>query len=155
MNKNELMLLVIKQLLEQVDVCPECFDLECDEVSQHKTYSGTTIVWRPRIESDGEIMNDPISGVTNTIILYYNKSIHTLSCHIFLKDIGSLPTMNMQSDASMEIAMWWPKEFYKPYRKFNKLKKALIQHHKRKENNKFFSKLMSVFPTSLDDKLLK
>jgi len=152
MTKDELIQLTIKQLNESLNSSPECFELLEDPLWPilDTTKSYITIVWRLKIDINGDTYLDP-NNSPRTIILSYSFFSKKLSCYIYFRDVDS-PHKAIMADAAIDVAYKFP-IFNKSYRKFKKFRTNLINKIKEKEQLDYLKKLNCIFPAALDEKL--
>lgn len=152
MTKDELIQLTIDQLSESLNSSLVCFELHEDPVWPYidpsKYY--TTILWKFKVEVDGNAIPDP-NNSPRTIILGYCHSTKQLSCQIFFRDVES-PNKAIMADATVRMTYKVPM-LNKSYRKFSKLRKTIIKRLKEKDQLDYLKKLNSIFPTALDENL--
>lgn len=151
MTKEEVMCATLKQLSDSLRISPERFKLEDPEVGEC-TFPGPTIIWKFKVELDGQYIQDP-NNAPRTIIVTYNSMGRTLSCAIYLRDIGSYTNMAPDALIKVNYNVWC--YFYKSYWRFMKLRKQLIEVHKNNTNLHFLKKLNSIFPSALDENILE
>ena len=153
MTKEELVELTLKQLSDNLDSCPDCFELfedpEWPEANVTKTYC--TIMWKFMVEIGDQNYPDP-NNSPRTIIVTYSFSAKKLSCYIFFREVDS-PNKAMMADAGVEITYKIP-ILNRSYRVFTRLRKSLIRLLKEDDNLDYLKKLNSIFPAALDHNLL-
>lgn len=146
MDKHELVGLTIDRLLEHFKMSPESF--EYLESSNHPT-----IVWRPKVQL-GDYMSTIVEDPNNAsaVTVSFNYFVNEMYCNIYVKVPekfdGAKPDVSISSRRMFE-------NWRSNYRKFKKLKKMIIARDRYKENMIYLKKLSSVFPDTLDDRLLK
>lgn len=150
MNKRDLVELTIERLLANFENSPESFELK--DSSLDNLYSGTTVIWRPKIQLNNydHVVDDPNNSHSVVIILCPNTS--RISCYLFLKTPPTYDAARADyAVSSLEYFMKWRSH----YRKFKKLVKLIKARDLYKENMQYLSKLSSVFPDTLDKHFLK
>ncbi len=153
MTKTDIICATIDQLLDSIKRSPECFLIEDQELNNLSVIAMTAIIWRFRIEIDGNNIPDP-NNAARTIIISYNNLNKTITSNIIFRDVSNIHN-NIMVDASASVSCGdWP-WLNKAYRKFRKLRKKLIQLKKDKDNLEYLSKLHTIFPTAFDNDLLK
>lgn len=151
MTKEDLINITLKQLLESSKLSPECFKMEDPELGDI-TNGSCSIMWRYRIEIDGNNLPDP-NNAARTIVISYNFIMKSMTCFIFMKEINYFSSVsNPDATARVMFNVPW---FHASYWKFMKLRKTIFLAYKEKENLSYLSKLYSIFPTMGDDDLLK
>jgi 23S rRNA U2552 (ribose-2'-O)-methylase RlmE/FtsJ len=142
MTKDELMRLTLQQLTENFYLHPECFVLEDPEVgSDLKGISNSIITFQSAA--------DPNSN-TRAVVITYNETIRMLTCNIYFKTIPPNGITGVKPDAYTSVRIEF-RLFNGTYKKFRKLRAAMIKNFREKENNEFLKKLHSVFPGTFDD----
>jgi hypothetical protein len=150
MTKEELIHITLKQLIESFKVSPECFQTEaCD--SSGRTPIGPMILWRFRVELEGNNIPDP-NNPSKTILVVYNEMAKTLTCNIFLRDV---PDFNkaIMADGDATIHLTFP-FLNRSYREFKDLRKRILRRKLELKGMEYLNKLRSIFPTTHDDDLL-
>ncbi len=150
MTKDELVLITLKQLEESFKNSPECFHLDDSEIGQ-TNYPGPTIIWKFRVELDGKTIQDP-NNATRTVIVTYNNMAKQLTTYIFFREVNNISNTIMADAVATTKYSEWP-WLHKSYRKFNNLRKALLQKHREQENIEYIKKLSSIFPSTFEDDL--
>lgn len=153
MDKNELVNITLKQLLESLKDCPECFELEDKEITPDRSLIGPIIIWRFRCKVNGEIVNDP-NNPARTIMVSFNNIAKSINCSIYLREVTSY-NLAIMPDTQVSITYKWHPMLYSGYRNFMKIRKALLERHKQKLNDAYLDKLQSIFPSTFTDELLK
>lgn len=152
MTKEELLNITLDQLLDAFHNAPECLELYDKDIEAQLNTTGPIIKWSFKINMNGRIIDDP-NNTAKTIVVNYNTITKSMHCNIYLRDINPLSYQSL-SDADVHVVYGIP-YLHKSYRKFYKLRAKLLKRHRNKENDKYLNKLMSVFPATFDDGLLK
>jgi hypothetical protein len=150
MTKEDLILLTLSQLKESFEQSPECFTVE-DYRLNYNNFQGHVVVWKFKIELNGNVIQDPNNAV-RTVTVGYNTMNKTITASIFFREVYDV-SYSMVPDASINFkyTMWpW---LYKSYRIFIKLRKDLLARRREKQNMDYVKKLLSIFPATGDDDL--
>ena len=156
MSRNELVGITIQQLIEHFKRSPESFEYYDHDSKPSSQQMQPTIFFQPKVQlSDymSTIVEDPNNN--HAVIVSFNQINNELTCYLFLK-----APINLQSNSSNPVAdsvvssRQWFEKWRGNYRKFNKLRKLILDRDKRKENLTYLKKLAYVFPDTLDSDLL-
>ena len=140
MTKEELINLTLKQLQDSLRTSPECFSIEDHSVGCSSTAS--SILWKFRVEIDGDSIPDP-NNANRTVVVTYHKSSKQITAQIFFREIYNANSTIMP-DAIVTVKYnRWP-ILYKSYRDFIKLRKKLIKLHVSRQNINFLKKLNTI-----------
>lgn len=156
MDKRELISLTLDKMLEKFDTSPESFELT-ETVASYNSPSDTFIFWRPRIELDTHIdltVNDPHNN--SAIILKLCAGGNEIVCYLFSKaPVDNFNSYSVsQADLTMNLKIGF-KMLNACHRKFIKLQKKIIKRNISNENRKYLKKLMTIFPDTLDNIIIK
>ena len=150
MTKEELMIITLKQLKDSAKHSPECLSLEDPELG-HSGHSGISIMWKFRVEVDGNTIQDP-NNAARTVIISYNKFHKQMIAQIFFREIYNANTAIMPDAIVIVKYKRWP-FLYKSYRDFRSLRKLILKSHFGRQSINYLKKLNSIFPSALDDHL--
>lgn len=153
MDKNELVNITLKQLLDSLETAPECFELEDREITPDRALIGPIIIWRFRCKINGEVVADP-NQPARTIVVSFNNIAKSINCSIFLRDISS-HNLAIMPDTQVTVVYKWHPMLHSSYRAFMKIRKILLNKHKQKMHDAYLDKLESIFPATFTDELLK
>lgn len=152
MTKEELIDLTLKQLRDSFENSPECLHLEESNSTYGNNTTGPTIIWRHRVEINGERIQDP-NNSSRTIIASYSTISKQLTVSIFFREVNNLNHALMADATAVVKYSDWP-WMHKSYRRFQSLRKKILKLQKEKESLEYLRKLSSVFPGTFEDDLL-
>jgi hypothetical protein len=157
MTKEELVYITLKQLGESLKRSPENFRLEDHSVAPASgNFPGPTIVWQFRIQlEEDKFIPDPLNSV-KTIIVTYNKIAKQLQCYIYNREVNSM-NHAMMADAQVTLTYheFVPQVFYRTYRQFAGIRRALLKRKHDKEYLDYMKRLNNIFPATHEDDIFK
>lgn len=155
MDKNELIALTLKKLIEHFKGSPESFEYH-DQDRKPNTASQPTIYWQPKVQ-----LNDYMSTVVqdpnncHAVVVTFNNHLNELTCYLYLKAPKNLSGNygGMSPDCVITSRRWFER-WRGHYSRFCRLRELILDRDKQKENLNYLNKLASVFPDAVDDHII-
>ena len=155
MNKPELLKIALEQLIEQFKATPESFQYNgkfWNSFSSSGTlHNSEAIVWEPKIDVNGSIIDDP--NQYKNMVITFTPGLNEMSCLRFNKPKITGSRYDI-AHAEMSTKYCRRLEKYRSnYKKFKYLRNLIIVRNKRHEYRQFLKKLYSIFPGTMDKHL--
>lgn len=148
MENHELIGITLDRLLAHFKESSESFEFNDGNTMSHTL---PTITYRPKIQlSEHTTYSVPDPNNEHAVMVCWNETTNTMSCHIFAK---APPNLNpVLADIQIQCSRYFEK-WRSNYKKFNELRELIADRDAYKHNMNYLKKLQSVFPDTLDDKL--